>query len=98
MRGAIVPRNNHGAGRVFDPYARLCPRTAGLRSPRVYTPPARALLHQSVLEKMLEVGATFDYRSRSLLEIGLYSFEERSRGLHLEALFYGKFIRGVSKL
>jgi hypothetical protein len=28
----------------------------------------------------------------------LYSFEERTRDLHLEALFYGKFIRGVSKL
>jgi hypothetical protein len=55
-------------------------------------------MQQSVLEKMLEVRATFNYRSRSLLEIGLYSFEERSRDLHLEALFYGKFIRSVSKL
>jgi hypothetical protein len=46
---------------------------------------------------MLEVRATFDYRSRSLLEIGLYSFEERS-DLHLEALFYGQSIGSVSKL
>jgi hypothetical protein len=53
-------------------------------------------MQQLVLEKMLEVGATFDYRSSSLLEIGLYSFEERSRDL--VALFYGKFIHGVFKL
>jgi hypothetical protein len=51
-----------------------------------------------VVEKMLEVRATFDYRSRSLLEIGLYSFEEGSRDLYLEALFYDKFMRSVSKL
>jgi hypothetical protein len=40
---------------------------------------------ESVVEKMLKVRATFDYSARSLLEIGLYSFEERSPDLHRSA-------------
>jgi hypothetical protein len=46
---------------------------------------------------MLEVRATFEYRSRSLLEIGLYSFEEWSPDLRLSALFQGDFIGSIAR-
>ena len=52
----------------------------------------------SVVEKMLKVRATFDYCSRSLLQVGLNSFQERSPDLHLSALFQGNFVRRVPKL
>jgi hypothetical protein len=53
---------------------------------------------ESVVEKMLKVRATFDYSARSLLEIGLYSFEERSPDLHRSAWFQGNFVRSAPKL
>lgn len=44
---------------------------------------------RSIVEKMLKVWATFDYGSRSLFKVGLYSFQERSPHRHLSALFQG---------
>ncbi len=41
----------------------------------------------SSVEKMLKVGATFDYGSRPLLQIALYAFEKWSPDLHPHALF-----------
>jgi hypothetical protein len=53
---------------------------------------------RSIVEKMLKVRATFDYRSRSLLQVRLYSFPEQSPDPHLSALFQGNFIRSVPNL
>jgi hypothetical protein len=53
---------------------------------------------RSVVEKVLEVGPTFDYRSRAFLKIPLYPFQEWSSDLHLRALVKGNFVRRVPKL
>jgi hypothetical protein len=52
----------------------------------------------SFVEKILQVGATFYYRSRSFFKVGLYSFLELSPDLHLSAPFQANFIRSIPKL
>jgi hypothetical protein len=47
---------------------------------------------------MFKVRAPFDYRSRSLLQIGLYSFQERRAKPHPSALFQGEFICSIPKV
>jgi hypothetical protein len=46
---------------------------------------------------MLEMGAPFDYGSRSLLKVRLYSVQERSSDPHPSALFQGNFVCDIPK-
>ena len=53
---------------------------------------------RSVVEKMLKVGAAFDYRSRPLLKVSCYSLEKRRSDPDPGALFQGDLIGDIPKL